>query len=303
MKFKGLVVLLLIIPVFSAFALDARDYFPLEIGYTWTYWQSSDIGIDTNVATIVDTTIMLGYKTYIHVWEGFEDTTYIQIRPDGIWFISIDLTDTTVILPDPFNIGDSWIVYSVDTTWVDSIYTRIFHHSETYRAISFEDVSVPAGSFTDCVKLQIITEEFYIVLLGIDTVSADSNKEEDAYLWFAKDVGRIKSWFLEPIDSSESGDLLLSFGTGDISEALTNIPRNISVDVTPNPFNSACNIIVPEHATVEIIDLQGRMIWSCSNIISKSVVWHPNKSVESGVYFIRATVGNQTVSKRILYIK
>jgi len=259
MKFKGVVVLLLIIPVFSAFALNARDYFPLEIGYTWTYEDSSDFGKDTSITTIVDTIRMSGYKTYISVdfWEGSEDTGYIQIRPDGIWVITIDLTDTMKILPNSFNIGDSWVAISYDTTWIDSIFTNIEHGSLNIRAISFEDVSVPAGSFTNCVKLQIITEDFYTVLLGVDTVYADTTIEEDNYLWFAKDVGHVKSWYLDTFDSTVIIDVLLSYGTGDIDEALTNIPRNISIDVTPNPFNSACNIIVPEHATVEIIDLQG----------------------------------------------
>ncbi len=304
MKFKGIVVLLLIIPVFSAFALDAKDYFPLEIGNTWTYEDSSESGMDTTVLAIVDTIRMSGYKAYVYTWEGSEDG-YIQIRPDGIWDSYIDLTDTILMkmLPDPFNIGDSWVYVSYDTTWIDSIFTNIEHFSLNFHAISFEDITVPAGSFTDCVKLQIIIEDFLIVLSGIDTINADTTKYGEQYLWIAKDVFRVKSWSLDPFDSSESVDVLLSFGTGDISESSTNIPRNISIDVTPNPFNSACNIIVPEHATVEIFDLQGRSIWSCLNNNSKSIVWAPNKSVESGVYFIRATVDNQTVSKRILYIK
>ncbi len=307
MKFKGIVVLLLIIPVFSAFALNARDYFPLEIGNTWTYEDSSESGKDTGIITIVDTIRMSGYKTYVWVdlWEGSEDTTYYQTRPDGIWFIEIDFPDTMTMkmFPNTFNIGDSWVVYSHDTTWVDSMYTNIEHWSVNFRAIFFEDVSVPAGSFTDCVKLQIIQEEFYIVLSGIDTIYADNTEWGEQYWWLAKDVGRIKNWYLDPFDSTEIIEVLLSYGTGDIDEALTNIPRNISIDVTPNPFNSACNIIAPKHATVEIIDLQGRLIWSCLNTNRKSIVWHPNKSVESGVYFIRAAVDNQTASKRILYIK
>jgi hypothetical protein len=307
MKFKDLVVLLLIIPVFSAFALDAKDYFPFEIGYTWTYEDSSESGKDTSVTTIVDTIRMSGYKTYVSVdfWEGSEDTTYIQTRPDGIWIIAIDSTDTMLvkILPNSFNIGDSWVGFSDDSTWVDTTYTYIEHGSVSFHAISFEDITVPAGSFTDCVKLQIIMEAFYTVLLGIDTVYAVTTKDEDNYWWLAKDVGNVKSWYLDPEDTTEEVEVLLSFGTGGISEGSTNIPRNISIDVTPNPFNSACNIIVPEHATVEIFDLQGRLIWTCLNINSESIVWHPNKSVGSGIYFIRATVDNQTVSKRILYIK
>ena len=68
----------------------------------------------------------------------------------------------------------------------------------------------------------------------------------------------------------------------------------------PNPFNSACRITAPEGAIVEIFDIDGRSVASFQNTDN---IWQPDASIGSGVYLIRARFGNESVAKRVVYLK
>jgi len=93
-------------------------------------------------------------------------------------------------------------------------------------------------------------------------------------------------------------------------------PGKFKLMVSPNPFNSACEITAPAHATIEIYDTQGRRIDSYSCGCSQTRwTWQPtNASLGSGVYLVRARFGPSTssgtgdrggesVTKRIVYLK
>jgi hypothetical protein len=123
----------------------------------------------------------------------------------------------------------------------------------------------------------------------------------------------------------------------DISEVLSK-PISFELTVSPNPFNSSCAIITHTSATVEIFDLQGRLVWnkpSDSDYIGATslikggkpeevplnkgdvakrqgvsasaqgvIIWQPEESISSGVYLVRATTDEgQQITKRIVYLK
>ncbi|RKZ33718.1 hypothetical protein DRQ33_03660, partial [bacterium] len=97
-----------------------------------------------------------------------------------------------------------------------------------------------------------------------------------------------------------------------------------------NPFNSSVAITAPAGAEIELYDLRGNVVTPCSADKSASLVplnkgdrnrasakvsggsasaqgvyiWHPDESITSGIYFIRATTqdGN-TITKRIVYMR
>jgi len=89
----------------------------------------------------------------------------------------------------------------------------------------------------------------------------------------------------------------LSPETG-ISEHFT--PQKLAISVNPNPFNSACAITAPEDAIVEIFDIEGRKI---NKLPGGEQVWKPEVSVGSGVYLVRAKIGDKDITKRIVYLK
>ena len=104
-------------------------------------------------------------------------------------------------------------------------------------------------------------------------------------------------------------------------------PKEIELNVHPNPFNSSCIITAPKNSKIAIYDIRGNLICrrglptsntsnSPNDDLSKNrhqemspteyrFIWTPDKSVPSGIYFVRVTEPiNSTVhTKRIVYIK
>ena len=94
-------------------------------------------------------------------------------------------------------------------------------------------------------------------------------------------------------------------------------PKNLSVKIFPNPFNSSCQITIeqgtaPPHspAMIEIYDLRGRIVQQLSLSLAKDkkfirqIVWTPDESVLSGIYFVRLKLDDgSTIVKSAVYLK
>ncbi len=76
-------------------------------------------------------------------------------------------------------------------------------------------------------------------------------------------------------------------------------PQNLELDIFPNPFNSALRISAPENATVTIHDTEGRMVAD----LGKSRLWNAGEDVPSGVYIVRAVVGDVVVDGKCVLIR
>lgn len=68
-------------------------------------------------------------------------------------------------------------------------------------------------------------------------------------------------------------------------------PDRINIGISPNPFNSACRIALPEDVDfVEIYDLSGKMVRNIS-CNSNFAIWNgaddEGKSLSSGIYLVR----------------
>jgi len=109
------------------------------------------------------------------------------------------------------------------------------------------------------------------------------------------------------------------FGATGIDENhKTSMPENLSLNVFPNPFNSECRFTVHGGQFtiwgVEIFDMKGRSVWWLGEPLADNkppiteFIWQPDESVGSGVYLVRAKIGDRhapeaTVTKRVVYLK
>jgi len=113
-------------------------------------------------------------------------------------------------------------------------------------------------------------------------------------------------------------------------------PDHFTISAYPNPFNAAVTIAFdchsreggnPEGVSVEILDMNGRRIALIArradarrgNLLDDNeiaalpevarndamgkCVWQPAPSLGSGVYLVRATIEDESISKRIVYLK
>jgi|GEM_PF-2238583 len=319
------------------FALDVADYIPLGIGNSWTFRDStrdtSGTGfvIDTTVSQIIDTTTMMGYLTYIYYDDDgefdYEDTSYQQLRSDGLYMLNRFDEEGAFfpmrVIPNPFNIGDEWEVFSMDTSWSEGMATIYINMVFNGKAVAIENVSVPAGVFNNCVKLQLVAVQEVVAVMGSDTMFADSGLAMQNEMWAAPHVGQVKFHELHiesdglEKDTTEEYSVLLSYDLSGVDEIRNNLPTDIALEAYPNPFNSSVSISAPTGAAMEIFDINGKNIANLpvgANLVFAQpqgdhkdrpyeTVWTPDESLNSGVYLVRATLGEQTVAKRIVYLK
>ena len=91
-------------------------------------------------------------------------------------------------------------------------------------------------------------------------------------------------------------------GPLDVGEGVK--PENIKIEISPNPFNSSCAILVPARAEIVIYDLTGQIIDRFDCGCSRTTwTWHPDESRPSGIYLVRATLGDLTLAARLVYMK
>jgi len=96
-----------------------------------------------------------------------------------------------------------------------------------------------------------------------------------------------------------------------------NSPEDFTISAFPNPFNSAVIIslsVIPglvRNPEIEIYDLNGRIVETlaplnkggCPQGTGGILTWQPDASLGSGVYLVRARLGEESTSKRIVYLK
>ena len=96
----------------------------------------------------------------------------------------------------------------------------------------------------------------------------------------------------------------------DVTEIIIK-PQGFEIAVSPNPFNSSCDISAPFGAKIEIYDLQGKCVGAGlvpaqqqGDHEGRPYIWHPEKEMGSGIYLVKATTKNGlTATKRIMYLK
>ncbi len=190
---------------------------------------------------------------------------------------------------------------------------------------------VLANSFSD------ISLSYYIWLLKFDehgdTVwtrkfgEISDHSEYGANILATDDGGYIIAGHSVNLDSDNADPLVIR-----IDSLGNHVPSGISenppfakpaafeISAYPNPFNSAVTIAAPASAEIEIFDVNGRMVAELippsppltrgeeeKSPLSKGdlrgFIWRPDASLGSGVYLVRVWAGDESITKRIVYLK
>jgi len=86
-----------------------------------------------------------------------------------------------------------------------------------------------------------------------------------------------------------------------ITEEQSSKPQDISLSISPNPFNSSCRITTSLNSKIEIYNLNGKQI---ETFEETPAIWQPEDEIGSGIYLVRATTKDGlTETKRIIYLK
>ncbi|RKZ33921.1 hypothetical protein DRQ33_03225 [bacterium] len=80
-------------------------------------------------------------------------------------------------------------------------------------------------------------------------------------------------------------------------------PRNPNISVSPNPFNSSCEIKYSIQAgNISIVDISGREIFNSAVSGVGNILWDTSEQA-SGIYFVRLKSDDVKMEKKILLIK
>lgn len=135
-----------------------------------------------------------------------------------------------------------------------------------------------------------------------------------AFTGLSKIKSHSHSW-LDAVDMREAGIFTMTYEETLLNHfaiRFTNIsvdiaessqPRQCAIKTYPNPFNSTISIDLPNNVDrIDIFNIKGDLIkqFPAHNHIS----WHPNSSLDSGIYLLKARTQDRTVViSKIIYLK
>ena len=194
----------------TGISINAEDYIPLKKGNTWTWIDTDNNGVSsTSVDVMTDPTTIDG-KTYWAMNVTDVVTTYIRIA-NNIAYIYIEEEPINREVPlFDFNKspGDTWTTFSETITDQGNSGTI----TQTVKYIGLKDVTVPAGSFSDCVVFEITTESEYSFIAN--NITHNVTFTEITTIYLAKGVGPVKDINVitdesdgEKSESSETSEL------------------------------------------------------------------------------------------------
>ena len=243
-------------------------------------WDTTYGSSGTNVAYFIDTTSDGNYiitgKTSLYYSVLF-DVYLLKINDDGdtLWTRKIGGEDESDIgrCVRPTSDGGYIIVgytysYGIGTPDYSNVYL-IKTDSEGY--VEWERTYGGPGEDKGYSVSQ--TDDGGYIIAGV----YDQGPHTDVYLIKTDSLGNV-DWIREPGGK----------------------PQEISLHISPNPFNSVCRIDASFDAAVEIYDLAGHQLATGTT----PYVWQPDESISSGIYLIRATTKESlTETKRVFYLK
>jgi hypothetical protein len=181
----------------------AQNYYPDEFGNTWIL-HSTD-GIDERVVTIegpetigTEPLKVISDRTYAisDRTDGNPSKFFIKSQPDGVLIfratariaqfdVSIDYSPPQTFLPVPIDVNSEWIVAGEATASLFGLEIKI-EATNTAKVVAIEDVTVPAGTFRDCLKVeQQLQTQLSPALATLPSTSST--------MWLAPDVGLVQA--------------------------------------------------------------------------------------------------------------
>ena len=189
----------------SASDSHTQNYYPDDFGNEWVL-RSTD-GIDERVVEIEEEPAIIGTESLKVISDGtypISDPTnsnpnkfFIKTEPDGILIfraiasvavfgeVTIDYSPPQTFLPVPIELGSEWTVSGEATASLLGLEIKIEATNIT-KVIAIEDVTVPVGTFRDCLRIeQQLQTQLSPALTTLPSTSST--------MWLAPDVGLVQA--------------------------------------------------------------------------------------------------------------
>ena len=180
------------------------QYFPLKPGMAWTFRFSGSTGATGELTTVNQAPRQIFGFTAVPQQNTGGDKSYTEFYADdgqGIRHVAIDeteglqsrLSDHSYVIKLPISVGTAW--HEIDRTFDGTVYDA----TTKIESVS-DNVSVPAGTFSGCVRIRSTgfastmkgTARAPGWAFGLRLVAGDDVSVED-YYWLAPGVGPVKA--------------------------------------------------------------------------------------------------------------
>ena len=183
---------------------QAQNYYPDDFGNTWIL-RSTD-GIDERVVTI-EGPETIGTESLKVISDGTYPVSdpasnnpnrlFIKTDPEGVLIfraiasvailgqITIDYSPPETFLPIPIGLGSEWTVAGEATASLFGLTIKI-EATNIAKVVAIEDVTVPTGTFQDCLRIeQQLKTQLSPALATLPVTSST--------MWLAPDVGLVQA--------------------------------------------------------------------------------------------------------------
>lgn len=173
--------------------IDGNDYYPIDVGNVWNY-DIANVEVIDEQHTFTDG---IGQRVNMTPIPGSDvDVLFLEnMINDGVVYLGSydaiegfegdDCDGLFVILKNIMAVGDTWNLEFLAPSSSSGIFTFL----------GFETVTVPAGSFIDCIKIE---------------VTLNDEEPYTDHLYFAKDVGLVKAERISPPEHTDGWFLLVT---------------------------------------------------------------------------------------------
>ena len=177
------------------FAYNLNEYYPLSQGNSWTYSVIEDEKNSKNMVKIEGREVINSLETIRMVdSEDSEEESilYVAIDSEGIKMYKISAENEYEIFNPPITIFPNLEIGQERKDSINSAHYNIEGVKMSEKSItanvsleSVEDVEVPAGKFSNCLKFSFI----------IDWSEANGNYgRDDSTMWLALGIGKVKEF-------------------------------------------------------------------------------------------------------------
>ena len=218
----------LLVALLCAFAnmAAAQNYYPADIGNTWvlestdgaertTYTiEATDESVNGEQVRILEiTTETLGTSTVststflFHVdEEGMKLHRIVAELGDTFGVARVEFSSPAVFFPPVLQLGEVWETQGETEVPIAGAVTV----SSVNEVVAVEDVTTPAGTFEDCLKIRVLTK----------ITSASGTSRSTSYQWLAPDQG--------PVQFETDQDIVFQLVRSNL--LATEIPYDVNAD-------------------------------------------------------------------------
>ncbi len=230
------------------------------------------------------------------------------------WAELFNYSDTAIVLDSTWSISDGEASFAFGTyTFAAGAYLTVLIDSPDTGDIhiipTFDATDVPSFRLSNSADEIIVHHTIDGAIITIDSVHYTESFLPDSLRDTDRTIERRQPHW-ESNDRNNWAASQVAWGTPNAANSLKideipQLPKTFSINVAPNPFNGRCmlNFAAGEYSSVEIFSVDGKIVAQSQIETHATAYEFAPHNLSTGVYFAVFHTDDNSVQKRIFYIR